>query len=330
MATIYDIAKKAGVSITTVSRVINNHPYVKDSTRKKVKKLLTEASYVPNSNASSLVRKTTNTIAVILPDITNNFFATLFHGAEEKANENGFAVIFGNTNEDIVREEEYIRMFMERRVDGLMLDPISQESHILKPIFKNEIPLVILDREIKGISTSYVGSNNKESASALVEYLIGLGHRRIGLITGLQGISVYRKRTEGYLAALADTGININSDYIKVGKKPIKEVGYLLAQEIVKVSPRTTALFAANNFLAIGAVKGLKELGIKVPEDIAIVCFDDFDNGSVLNPFFTSMNQPAYEIGLIAMELLIKQIKKEINDPERIILESSLCVRHST
>ncbi len=330
MATIYDIAEKAGVSITTVSRVINNHPYVKESTRNKIKKLLIEASYVPNSNASSLVRKTTNTIAVILPDITNNFFATLFHGIEEKANKNGFAVIFGNTNEDINREKQYIRMFMERRVDGLILDPISQESHILKPVLKNQIPLVVIDRDIEGIDINYVGSHNRKNASNLVNFLIKLGHQRIGLITASQGISVFKKRTEGYLDALAKSNLDVVDDYIKVGSKPIKEFGYLLAQEIAKIDPPPTAFFAANNFLAIGAINGLRDMNVKVPEDMAIVCFDDFDNGSVLNPFFTSMNQPAYEMGLLAMDLLIKQIKGDNQSVENIFLESNFCIRHST
>lgn len=330
MTTIYDIAEKAGVSIATVSRVLNNHPYVKESTRRRVEKYLAETGYVPNYNASSLVRKTTRTIAVILPDITNNFFATMFHGIEKKANEHGFVVIFGNTNEDRAQEEEYIRMFVERRVDGILLDPVSITSDCLRPVLKNGIPLVLIDREIKGVGLSCVSSNNEEGAAQLVNHLIALGHRRIGLITASKGISVFKRRKKGYLAALAKAGLEVHEEYIKIGEKPTKEVGYVLAQALGKEGSPPTALFATNNFLAIGATNGLRDLGFRVPEDIAIVCFDELDDGSVLNPFFTSMNQPAYEMGFRAMDLLLKQMKKKSCEPRKIYLDSDLFIRHST
>jgi LacI family transcriptional regulator len=329
MTTIYDVAKKAGVSVTTVSRVINNHPYVQEGTRQRVKQLLKEMSFIPNSNASSLVRKTTHTIAVIVPDVTNNFFTTLLRGAEDKANENGFAVIFGNTDEDINKEQTYIRTFIERRVDGLIIDPVSSQGKNLKLILKREMPLVIVDREVAELRTDYVGSDNQRGAMDLMRNLIGLGHRRIALISGPQEISVYQQRVTGYRAALEAAGLAVNQQLMLFGNKPNREVGLQLTRAILKLSPRPTAIFAANNFLAIGAVMALREAQLDVPQDMGIVCFDDIDTGAVLNPFFTSVNQPAYMMGQMAVELLIGQMKQKQVSATRIILESDLIRRNS-
>ena len=230
MTTIYDIAKKAGVSITTVSRVINNQPYVREETRHRVKALLKETHFIPNSNASSLVRKSTHTIAVIIPDVTNNFFTTLLRGAEDKASENGFAVIFGNTDEDVQKEQAYIQMFMERRVDGVVIDPVSPKGQNLKAIMRKEIPLVLVDRQIDNLAIDSISSDNRRDTQKLIEYLIGLGHRQIGLISGLQEISVYRQRIEGYRMALQNAGIPIQEDLIRIGDKPNKEVGIRLTK----------------------------------------------------------------------------------------------------
>ncbi|MGE5582836.1 MAG: LacI family DNA-binding transcriptional regulator [Bacillota bacterium] len=329
MTNIYDVAKKAGVSITTVSRVINNHPYVREETRQRVKALLKEMQFIPNSNASSLVRKTTNTIAVIIPDVTNNFFTTLLRGIEDKSSENGFAVIFGNTDEDIQKEQTYIQMFMERRVDGLIIAPVSPKAKNLKPIVKREIPMVLIDREVEGLDADVVVSNNQQSAQSLVEYLIGLGHRQIAFISGPKENSVNRQRLEGYRAALEKFGIQVDERMILNGDKPNKETGIQLTRRILEQSLRPTSIFAANNFLAIGALTALQKADLKVPGDIGIVCFDDNDSDSVLNPFFTSTNQPAYLMGQMAMDLLKRQMKQKNAAPAKIVLECELHVRNS-
>jgi LacI family transcriptional regulator len=330
MTTIYDIAKKAGVSVTTVSRVINNHPYVQEETRLRVKALLKEMHFIPNSNASSLVRKTTNTIAAIIPDVTNNFFTTLLRGIEDKASENGFAVIFGNTDEDIQKERAYIQMFMEHRVDGLIIDPVSSKGHNLKAVIKKEMPLVLVDREIETLALDSITSNNENDTQKLIEYLLGLGHRQIALVSGPQEISVYRQRAKGYQLALQKAGIPIQAELIRIGDKPNKESGIRLTRDLLQQTLRPTAIFAANNFLAIGAAIALKENKIEIPDDMEIVCFDDNDSDSVLNPFFTSINQPAYMMGYMAVDSLLRQMKQKNNEPIKAILESSLCIRNST
>lgn len=330
MVTIYDIARKAGVSITTVSRVLNNHPYVKDKTRANVKKLLKETGYVPNSNASSLISKKTNTIAVILPDITNIFFAKILRSAEEKANSKNFTVIYGNTNEDFEREKNYINTFIEKRVDGLLLDPISTEQEIIRPLEKNNIPLVLIDREIKGSQKSHVGIHNQKEAIRIVNYLIQKGKKDIALISASEELSVYRDRKNGYIKALENSDLELNKAHLKIGTKPIKEIGYKLTKEMFKSSKAPDAIFVANNFMANGVYNALKDLGFKVPEDIAIVCFDDFDTESIIPPFFTSIIQPASRMGIAAMELLLNQIEGGDSSSKKIYLKSKLSVRRST
>lgn len=330
MATIYDIAKKAGVSITTVSRVINNHPYVQVETRQKVKQVLQETHFIPNINASSLVRKTTNTFAVMVPDITNNFFTTLLRGIEDKANESGFAVIFGNTDENSIKEYSYLQTFMERRVDGLIIDAVLAQSKNLKSIIKREIPLVLIDREINNLQIDYVGSNNSKGAEDLVHYLIELGHRQIALISGTLEISVYRQRLEGYKTAQQKAGLSIDHKMILWGEKPNQETGYMLTKKLLENTQRPTAIFAANNFLAIGAVRALREAHLEVPKDLSVVCFDAADTDAILNPFFTSMVQPAHTMGEMAVELLLRRLKNKNSTPTKVILEPQFFVREST
>lgn len=330
MVTIYDIAEKADVSITTVSRVINNHPYVKAETRKKIEKLLKETGYVPNSNASSLISKKTNTIAVILPDITNSFFANIFKGAEEIANSKNFTVIYGNTNEDYEREKHYINTFIEKRVDGVILDPIATDPEIIKPLEQNNVPVVLIDRNIKNSKKSHVGIHNQKEAYNIVNYLIKKEKKDIAFISASEELSVYKDRKIGYLKALNDSDIKIREEYIKIGTKPTKEVGYNLTKALFCSPKKPTAIFAANNFLAVGVYKALKDLNYKIPADIAIVCFDDFDTGTIISPFFTSIIQPASKMGMVAMNLLLDKIKGGDKKNEQIYLKSELCVRKST
>lgn len=330
MVTIYDIAKKADVSITTVSRVINNHPYVKEETKKRIEKLLKETGYVPNSNASSLVSKKTNTIAIILPDITNSFFANIFRGAEEIANSQNFTVIYGNTNEDLKREKEYINTFIEKRVDGVILDPISTNLEIIKPLEQNNIPVVLIDRNINNSNKDHVGIHNCKEAYRIVNFLIENEKKEVALISASEELSVYKDRKKGYIKAIKDAKINVQEDYIKIGTKPIKEVGYNLTKDMLRSSKAPAAIFAANNFLAIGAYNALRDSGYKVPEEISIACFDDFDTGTVTSPFFTSIIQPASKMGMVAMNLLLDKIEGGDNKSEETYLKCELCIRKST
>ncbi len=331
MATIYDVAKRAGVSITTVSRVINNYPNVKETTRQHVLSVLKEMSYIPNANAGNLVRKLTSTIAVLVPDITNSFFTTLVRGIEDKANERELSVILGNTDEEAAKEKLYINKFLERRFDGLIIVPVESRGKNLKAVQKQNLPLVIADRDVEGINTDFVSSDNWLGAQLLAQHLLELGHRDIALISGPLEISVFRERAQGFKMVLNDNNISIQDELFLYGPKPSKQVGYELTRKLLASDATPTAIFAGNNSLAIGVVLALQQAGIKVPRDISVTCFDDNDSSSTLDPFFTSVIQPAYMIGYMAAELLLKRLKNNGDtNPTRLILKPELITRHST
>jgi len=330
MVTIHDVAKKAGVSVATVSRVINQHPYVREATRQKVLAVLREMSYVPNANAGSLARKSTSIIAVLVPDITNTFFTTLVRGIEDKASESGLSVILGNTDENILKEQFYINKFLERRVDGLIVVPVENKKKNFQAVQKHRLPLVLVDRLVEGIDEDFVGSDNYQGAYQLVTHLIQLGHRRIAMVSGPKEISVFAERVSGYLAAMEDAHLPIDKDYLLCGLKPNKEVGHSLTRKLLKMNIRPTAIFAANNSLAVGTVSSLLQADIRVPEDISVACFDDNDLNA-FNPFFTSVIQPAYMMGYVAAEVLLQRFKNEkASQANKIIMQPELVVRRST
>lgn len=329
MPTIYDIAKKSGVSVTTVSRVINNHPHVREETRARVMGILKDMSFVPNTNAGSLVRKSTSSIAVLVPDITNTFFTTLLRGVEDKANESGLSVLLGNTDEEADKEQAYINTFMERRVDGLIIVPADTRKKGFKTIMQHELPLVLVDRSIKGVETDFVGSDNQLGARMMIDYLVKLGHRNFGIISGSRDISVFRERIEGAQSALGQLGIPLDPSFILSGSKPNKDTGYKLTHKLLNLSPRPSAIFAANKSLAVGAVLALHDADLKVPEDVSVVCFDDNDENT-FNPFFTSIIQPAYMMGHVAAELLLKRLKSKDAEVSRLQMQPRMVIRHST
>lgn len=330
MATIHDVAKKSGVSVTTVSRVINNHPHVREETRQRVLAVFREMAYVPNANAGSLARKSTSTIAVLVPDITNTFFTTLVRGIEDKANESGLSVILGNTDEESVKEQTYIHKFLERRVDGLIVVPVESRKKNFKVIQKHELPLALVDRHVEGVDADFVGSDNYQGARMLVKYLVELGHREIAIISGSKEISVFRERVEGFLSAMSEMQIPVKPEFILYGHKPNKDVGLELTRRLIKLDSRPTAIFAANNSLSVGTVLALQQAGLSVPQDVSVACFDDNDANS-FNPFFTSVIQPAYMMGYVTAELLQKRIKDgRESQVTRLLMQPEMVIRHST
>lgn len=330
MVTIHDVADKAGVSVATVSRVINNHPYVREATRQKVLTALREMSYVPNANAGSLARKSTSIIAVLVPDITNTFFTTLVRGIEDQASESGLSVILGNTDEDVQKEQFYINKFLERRVDGLVVVPVENKKKNFQVVQKYGLPLVLVDRLVEGVDEDFVGSDNYQGAYQLVNHLIELGHRQIAMVSGPKEISVFAERVSGFYAAMEDAHLPLEQKYLLFGLKPSKEVGHSLTRKLLKMNLRPTAIFAANNSLAVGTVSALLQAGIGVPEDISVACFDDNDLNAY-KPFFTSVIQPAYMMGYVAAEVLLQRLKSEkVGPANKIIMQPELVVRQST
>ncbi len=307
MATIHDVAARAGVAPITVSRVLNNSGYVSETTRLRVEAAATELDYVPNMLARSLRSNRTNTLALVLTDITNPFWTTVARGVEDVASEQGFNVILCNTDEQDAKQEQYLSVLMQRRVDGFLLVPTSSTSAPVKMIQKQKIPLVVLDRRVPDVAVDMVRGASQDGAYQLMRYLLEQGHRQIAILSGPKSVSTSLERIAGCRQAYAEASVAFDAQWIQHGKYTAKG-GYAMTQRAIAWHPRPTAIFACNNFIAMGALKRIKESGLRVPEDISIVGFDDLPPSWDLDPFLTVAAQPAYAIGQQATELLLQRI----------------------
>ncbi len=329
MATIHDVAKRAGVAPITVSRVINNSGYYSQETRERVEAAIAELGYVPNMLARSLRSKRTHTLALVLTDITNPFFTSIARGVEDTASDAGYTVIYCNTDEFEAEEEKYLQLLLQKQVDGILLVPACSSPKSVEFIQEQGTPVVVLDRRIPGVKTDSVRCDSEEGAYRLVQLLLSLGHQRIAILTGSRDVSTAEDRVIGYVQALEEAGL-AREKRVYYGAFTLLS-GYKTAQQALSASPRPTALFAANNFIAIGALKALKDAGLKVPEDITIVSFDELPPTMVVDPFLTVAVQPAYEMGQKAIELLLARLDGRSPDCcQEIILPIEIVIRGSS
>jgi len=332
MATIKEVAERAGVSIMTVSRVVNNSKYVSPETREKVERTMKELGYVPNALAHGLITKKTHTLGLIVSDITNPFFTTIARGVEDTAIKNDFNIILCNTDEDVQKEKMYIELLLRKRVDGIILSSADCKKSSVEHIISRNVPLVLIDRCIKGLQVDCVYSDSVSGAYNLTKYLISLGHRRIGIIVGPKRISTAVDRVDGYKKALQEENITIDDSLIKWGEKYSREDGYKSAIELLNMKNSPTAILGGNRLITVGVLKAIRELNLKVPEDISVVSFDEVEDISTTNPFLTVVSQNSYAMGVIATEWLLKRIKGEskfLEDPQEILLQPKLIIRES-
>ncbi len=330
MATVLDVAKLAGVSPITVSRVINRSGYFSEDTRKRVEAAAAELGYVQNSVARSLRSSRTNTIALIVSDITNPFFTSLARGVEDTASDAGYTVFFCNTDESTDEEEKYAQVLLKKQVDGFLLVPAHSSAHSIQMIQKHNIPLVILDRWVANASADMVRCDSEGGSYQLTRLLLSLGHREIAIISGPKDVSTAIDRVTGYRKALDEAGLPIHEAYVRYGEFT-QSSGYLLTQNVLALEPRPTAIFGANNFIAIGVLKALSDAGVRVPEDLSVVAFDDLPEPMVVSPFLTVASQPAYEMGCRATQLLLERFADPgAGDRQQIILPTQVIVRGST
>src|SRR3712207_1595158 len=274
MATIREVAGRAGVSIITVSRVLNEIGYVSAATRERVRQAIDELNYVPNLQARSLRSGRTHTIALLITDVTNPFWTTVARGVEDKAAENNFSVILCNTDEDPGKEQRYIKISLEKRVDGVIVAPATCDSTNLRQLIAQTLPYVVIDRRLDRLDTDTVLSDNLQASYKLITYLVTLGHRRIAIITGLEGVSTADERLAGYHEALKDARIPFAPDLVRRGPFT-QETGHAWTLDLLKSPDRPTAIFACNNFIAFGSLLALGQRGLSVPQHMELVAFDE-------------------------------------------------------
>jgi LacI family transcriptional regulator len=328
MPTIRHVARLAGVAPTTVSRVINNTGYISDETRKRVTAAIKKLGYVPNSLARSLRSRRTGMLALVVTDITNPFFTLIARGVEDTANDAGFCVIFCNTDESEVKEQEYVNLLLQKQVDGILLVPACSTANSLRLIQAQATPVVVIDRRVPGTNVDNVRCDSEGGAYQLVQLLVKLGHRHIAMLSGPQGVSTADDRIAGYKRALAEAVPAPAVPLVYCGMFTHAS-GFELARQMLTAQPRPTAMFAANNFIAMGALKALQEAGVRVPEDIALVSFDDLPPAMVISPFLTAVAQPAYEMGRVATNRLLAQLAGSKSFKETV-LPAEMIVRTSS
>lgn len=325
--TIKDVAARANVAVSTVSRVLNNSSYVSESTRERVLQAIRELNYHPNNLARGLTTGKTGVIGLMIPDITNPFFPVLARGVEDAANARGYAVILCNTDGNSRQEEVYLQMLREQRVDGIIFSSASSGRQVIEDLLSERMPLVLIDRKIEGVKVNTVIVDNLGSSCEITRYIIGKGHRRIGFIGGPHHLATSRDRLAGYRMALSEAGIPVDEDLIKEGDFRYSS-GYANMQALFELG--VTAVFAANDLMAIGAIRALEEMGKGVPQDVAVAGFDDIMMASLIKPALTTVCQPTYRMGVIAADLLIDQIAgNACAEPDTIVLKPNLVIRES-
>jgi LacI family transcriptional regulator len=308
---------------------MNNSGAVNPATRERINKAIEELHYVPNTLARSFRSKQTCLLALVLSDVTNPFWTTIARGVEDTASRNGFHVIFCNTDESPEKESNHLSVLLQRRVDGIILAPTTDDKNRLLPLKQHPMPCVLIDRQVEGSRCDTVVSNGRDGAMKMTQHLIELGHRRIAMVAGPAVISTGQERLEGYRRALQKSGIPPNEDYIVRGNYG-EASGYQLVRLLLERNPRPTAIFAGNNFMAVGALHALREAGLRIPEDVALVGFDDIPQGSLISPALTVVSQPAYEMGVAAAESLISRLSgKYRGKPREIVFDTSIIIRES-
>lgn len=322
-----NVAKLANVSIATVSRVFTGSDTVADETRKKVMKVIKELDYHPNVLARQLRRMKTKTIVVVVPDITNTFFSQVLRGIEVIARGNGYRVLLGDTENNIAIERKYLKALYEKYADGLILLTARMERDRIESLAE-KYPVVLACEYLKGSNIPTVSIDNINAARRATEHLIKLGHKRIAHITGPMNVVLSRDRLKGYKQTMKTYGVEIDPLLINEGDFYYK-TGYDLMLKLMSIDNPPTAIFAANDEMAIGAIKAIQSQGLKVPEDIAIVGFDNIEMSAFFSPSLTTIGQPTYKIGEKAMNLLLNLFRGKKLKKNQFVLDTKLIVRES-
>jgi LacI family transcriptional regulator len=328
MPTLHDVAKRAGVSSMTVSRVVNGSPLVSPEMRARVEEALAETGYMPNMLARSLRSKRTDTIALLLPDMTNPFFTTLAHGVETAARERSVSLILANSDENEDEEARLVRVLLQRQVDGLLVVPAGSGAAAVRLCRSQEVQLVCVDRRPEDPDVDVVRADSEAGSVELGRLLIGLGHRDMAILTGPTTTMTAAARATGFRRALVEEA-GLPEPIVSYGTYTI-DGGHAATLEAMRATPRPTALFGANNFIALGALRALKELGLRVPEDVAVVAFDDLPEAMVTFPFLTVSAQPAFEIGRQGVDLLLDRLAEPDRPVQETVLPTELVIRQSS
>lgn len=328
MTSIKDVAIQAGVSVATVSRVLNNNPRVKPWLRERVLRAVADLDYHPSGIARSMRSQSGRVIGLIIPDIQNPFFTALVRAVEDVAYANQYTVLLCNSDEDPYKERLYVDILFQERVAGVIIVPTGKDCCDL--LVQRRIPVVMADRKVPNVEVDSVTLDNAAGAYAATAHLIRLGHTRIGLVSAPLYASVGLERRQGYERALREHGLPVDENLIRTGDFR-ESGGYQAAKELLALKPRPTAIFAVNNLMTMGTIQAIHEQGLSIPQDISVIGFDDVPWLPLVTLPLTVVRQPVYEIGRVAAELLFQRIHLGPEKPvQGIVLQPEFIVRDST
>jgi LacI family transcriptional regulator, galactose operon repressor len=328
VATIYDVARAARVSLATVSAVLNDTAFVSDGLKTRVETAIAELGYQPNLLARGLAKQRTQTFGMIVPDIANPFFPEVVRGAEDAARAAGYTLLIASSDNDLKQEEVYLRLFLAKRVDGVILTkaPGRMPKDLAKAFASARVPIVLLARRVPGFSADVVEMDDRAAAYEAVSHLLRLGYRRIGMISGLEGASTTTRRREGYRAALRDSRMPLDRSIIVPGDFRV-DAGNRAGLAILKQRP--DAVFVANYLMSVGFIQALAQYRLRCPEDVAIVTCDDHPWIDAFTPRLTTIDLPKRELGDAAARALIERLAHPSRRRVTIRLPSALKVRDS-
>jgi DNA-binding LacI/PurR family transcriptional regulator len=327
--TIYDVAEKAGVSISTVSRVINNTGRISEKTKKKVQEIMETLRYQPSVVASALTGKRTSTIGLVIPDVANPFFSEIARRVEDRGRELGFNLLMCNTDNNPDTEEMYLSLLKQKSVDGIIIGTTTKNSSVLKDLLQENFPLALIAQDIPELTINVVSVDDFLGGYQATSHLVSLGHKKIAMILGNLSRTSDKYRLQAYRQVLEDNELEydeklvIHTDYsIEDGKRA--------ALEILELPQRPTAIFACFDSLAVGVYQAAKELGLNIPNDLSVVGFDNTILATIVDPPLTTIAQPMDEMGRQVMDLIVREIEGEKNMKQRVTLPPELIIRNST
>ncbi len=322
------IASRARVSVGTVSHVINQTANVREPARRRVLAAIKHLGYQPSLLARGLRRNQTTIIGMIIPDISNPFFPHIVRGVEDVAYQNSFRLMLCNTDNDVQKEQVYFHELHAYRMAGLIVIPAA-DSSLGEPNGRGaDVPLICIDRKPAGWRGDCITVDNVKGAYEATRYLIEHKHRRVAAITGPLRLTNAQQRLEGFKKALAEAGLPLVPEYIQEGRFE-RLSGYEKTMVLLRFFPPPTAIFAANDLVALGVLSALRELGLRCPEDVSLVGFDDLEVSAFTNPALTTVAQPSYQMGARAAALLFERLRGTRTQPQHVVLDTVLKARHS-
>ncbi|MBI1281131.1 MAG: substrate-binding domain-containing protein [Anaerolineaceae bacterium] len=328
-ATLRDVAKFANVSEATVSRVLNNHASVNEVLRERVNHAIEILNYQPNRAARRLRSPSSSVIGLIISDIENPFFLSLIRGLEDAAYAQKMNVILCNSDEDLKKQARYLDVMTAERVAGLILVPSpGTKATTLRSLLQTGIPFTLLDRFVDGVDADVAKVDNIGGAYNAVKHAAELGYSRIGAVINSGNISTGVERYEGYVKALGNANIPLDSNIVKYGDFSV-ESAFKATQELISQPNPVEAIFAANNLMSLGVLRALRDVGKRVPEDVALIGFDDMPWLSEFSPPLTAVAQPSYELGQEAIHLLLRRIAQPSAPTRTVTLQTRLIIRQS-